>query len=242
MGRYKIHIEFEGTAYSGWQIQSNVPTVEETIEKALSRILQEDIDIIGQGRTDSGVHAEAQVAHFNTGQAIDTGQLSYALLGVLPRDISVWQIERVSDDFHARFDAKARRYRYQVVTRPSPLLYKTAAFEPQIKHYEEMLRCAEMIQGEHDFESFSKKNKDQLHAECNVTLSELEKEGYRITYHIQANRFVHHMVRRLMGSMLQVGTGKRRRAEFADLLNHPHEDKTSHGAPAKGLILEKVFY
>lgn len=242
MARYKIHIEFEGTAYSGWQIQPNVPTIEETIEKALSRILQEDIDIIGQGRTDSGVHAEAQVAHFDTDQAIDSDQLLYALLGVLPRDISVWKMKPVDDDFHARFDAKARRYRYQVVTRPSPLLYKTAAFEPQINHYEEMLGCAEMIKGEHDFESFSKKNKDQPGAECNVTLSALEKEDFRITYHIQANRFVHHMVRRLMGSMLQVGMGKRTIADFADLLNNPHEDKTSHGAPAKGLILEKVLY
>lgn len=242
MARYKIHIEFEGTAYSGWQIQPNVPTIEETIEKALSRILQEDIDIIGQGRTDSGVHAEAQVAHFDTEQSIDSEQLLYALLGVLPRDISVWNMKQVDNNFHARFDAKARRYRYQVVTRPSPLLYKTAAFEPQIKHFEAMQRCAEMLKGTHDFESFSKKNKDQYGAQCNVTLSELKQEGFRIKYHIQANRFVHHMVRRLMGSMLQVGTGKRTTTEFADLLNNPHEDKTSHGAPAKGLILEKVLY
>ncbi len=242
MPRYKLYIEFEGTAYSGWQIQPNVPTVEEEIENGLSRILQEPIDIIGQGRTDSGVHAEEQIAHVDIDKEINTDDVLYALLGVLPRDIAVWKMEKVTADFHARFDAQSRQYRYQIVTRPSPLLYNFAAFEPQLTNFEAMRNCAAMIRGEHDFECFSKANKDQQGAVCTVTRSEFTRDNHLIVYRIAANRFVHHMVRRLVGSMLQVGRGKWPPEKFADLLNHPDEEKSSHGAPAKGLILEKVNY
>lgn len=242
MPRYKLYIEFEGTAYSGWQIQPNVPTVEEEIEKALSRILQEPIDIMGQGRTDSGVHAEVQVAHFDCDHDLDINKLQYALLGVLPRDIAVWKMEKTTTDFHARFDAQSRQYRYQIVTRPSPLYYNFAAFEPQLTNYEAMQQCAAIILGEHDFECFSKANKDQNDAVCTVTRSEFTRDDYLITYHIAANRFVHHMVRRLVGGMLQVGRGKWPPEQFSDLLNNPDDEKSSHGASAKGLILEKVNY
>lgn len=242
MSRYKILIEYDGTRYSGWQIQPNANTVEEELENAFSRILQEDIDIIGQGRTDSGVHAEAQVAHVDIAQDIDIDHLMYALLGVLPRDISVWQMEKITDDFHARFDGKSRQYRYQIVTRPSPILYRYAALERYALNMEAMRACADMIKGTHDFESFSKSDKDQPDAICTVELSEFSGDDHLITYRIRANRFVRHMVRRLMGTMLQVGTGKHTVEHFSDLLHQPDEEKISHGAPAKGLILEKVEY
>ncbi len=242
MPRYKLYIEYNGTNYSGWQIQPDANTVEQELEKALSRILQEEIDIIGQGRTDSGVHAEAQVAHFDTDQSIDTGKLLYALLGVLPRDIAVWDLQQAPDDFHARFDGKSRQYRYQIVTRPSPLFYRTAAFVPQELNWDTMQRCARMIKGTHDFEGFSKSNKDQSDAVCTVDLSELHKSEHLITYRIRANRFVRHMVRRLIGSMLRVGQGKWPERHFGDLLHHPEKQNNGHGAAAKGLILEKVEY
>lgn len=242
MSRYKILIEYDGTRYSGWQIQPNANTVEEELENAFSRILQEDIDIIGQGRTDSGVHAEAQVAHCDINQEIDSGNLLYALLGVLPRDISVWQMEKVSDDFHARFDAKSRQYRYQIVTRPSPILYRFAALERYDLNINAMRACAEMITGTHDFESFSKSDKDQPDAICTVDFSELTRNDHLIMYRIRANRFVRHMVRRLVGTMIQVGKCDRSVGFFRDLLLEPDEEKTSHGASAKGLILEEVEY
>ncbi|MDZ7692761.1 MAG: tRNA pseudouridine synthase A [Balneolaceae bacterium] len=121
MPRYKLLIEYDGTNFFGWQRQPEGRTVEREIEQALSQILTTPIDIIGQGRTDSGVHAEAQVAHFDYEQDLDSQKLPYALLGVLPRDVSVYKLERVYDDFHARFDAKSRRYRFQVITRSSPM-------------------------------------------------------------------------------------------------------------------------
>ena len=242
MTRYKLYIEYEGTHYSGWQIQPNATTVEETLERALSRILQEDIGVIGQGRTDSGVHAEAQIAHCDIEQEIDINKLLYALLGVLPRDISVWDMEEVAGDFHARFDGKTRQYRYQIVTRPSPLLYHQAELLRYDLNEQAMQECAQMIGGEHDFECFSKSDKDQPNAVCTVEHSEFHRKGPMITYRIRANRFVRHMVRRLLGTMLQVGKGERTVEHFANLLHEPHETKTSHGASAKGLILEKVEY
>ena len=242
MPRYKLFIEYEGTNYSGWQIQPNVKTVQEVLEKAFSRILQEEITLMGQGRTDSGVHAEEQVAHCNIAQKIDVGKLLYALLGVLPRDISVWKMEAVDDDFHARFYGHSRQYRYQVVTRPSPLFHRTAAFVHETLDLELMQQCAALIKGTHDFENFSKTNKDQPDASCTVSRSKIMQKNYLLIYRIQANRFVHHMVRRLVGTMIQVGEGKWTIQYFKDLLQKPDEPGKSHGAPAKGLILENVVY
>lgn len=242
MARYKLLIGYDGTRYSGWQIQPNANTVEEELEKAFSRILQEEIDIIGQGRTDSGVHAEEQMAHVDIEQEVSVDKLLYALLGVLPRDISVWHMEHASDDFHARFGGKSRRYRYQIVTRPDPLLYRFASLQRYDLDWDAMCQCADMIKGRHDFESFSKTDKDQPDAVCTVDFSELSQEGHLITYRIRANRFVRHMVRRLVGTMLQVGQGKHTVAHFRELRDEPEGDHTSHGAEAKGLILEKVEY
>lgn len=242
MARYKLLTSYDGTRYSGWQIQPNAPTVEEKLENAFCRILQEEVDIIGQGRTDSGVHAEEQVAHVDIRQDIEIGKLLYALLGVLPRDISVWHMAPVPNDFHARFHGKSRRYRYQIVTRPDPLLYRFASLQRYDLDMAAMRQCAVMIKGNHDFESFSKTDKDQSDAVCTVDLSELRQERHLITYHIRANRFVRHMVRRLVGTMLQVGQGKHTAAHFRKLLEDPSGGHISHGADAKGLILEKVEY
>ena len=242
MPRYKILIEYDGTRYSGWQKQPNADTVEEEIEGALSQILQTPIDIIGQGRTDAGVHAEGQVAHFDAPGELDGHRLLFALLGVLPNDIAVWDMKEVEADFHARFDAKSRQYRYQVVTRPSPLWQRQADMILGDLNREAMKRCAGMIQGVHDFESFTYSSEEQPSTECEVFLSELEFGEPLIRYRIRANRFIRHMVRRLVGMIFQVGQGKRTVAEFEDYLHKPSKNKSGHGASAKGLILESVQY
>ncbi|MDX1637860.1 MAG: tRNA pseudouridine(38-40) synthase TruA [Balneolaceae bacterium] len=242
MPRYKITIEYDGTNYLGWQRQPEGPTVEKEIEDALSRILQQPINIVGQGRTDSGVHAEGQVAHFDFPEPLVSDQLCYALLGVLPRDIAVYQLVEVPDDFHARFDAKSRRYRYQFVTRPSPLRHRHAGMVLNDLDFDAMNECAAMVCGVHDFESFVKSNADQEHAKCEVLTSEFSRQGHLVCYHIEANRFLHHLVRRLAGTMIEVGKGNRTIAEFKQLLQEPRTDISGHGAQAKGLILETVNY
>lgn len=242
MPRYKILIEYDGTRYSGWQKQPNASTVEENIESAFSQILQEPIDVIGQGRTDSGVHAEGQVAHLDSPVELDRHKLLFALLGVLPKDIAVWDLQETAPDFHARFDATARQYRYQIITRPSPLWNNFSEMILDELDVEKMRACSTMLRGTHDFESFTYSSDEQPGTECQVILSEFSFTKPVITYRIKANRFIRHMVRRLVGSMIQVGRGKLTLDEFSDMLRHPNKDKSGHGAPAKGLILEEVEY
>ncbi len=237
-----MFIEYDGTRYSGWQKQPDAHTIEEELEETFTQILQESIDVIGQGRTDSGVHALAQIAHVDIKKKLDIDKFRYALAGELPRDIAVWKIEKSKRKFHARFDAASRQYRYQIVTRPSPLWNNFAAFTGDKLEWPAMQKCAEMIEGEHNFENFSKTEKDQTDAICKVLLSSFEKKDHLIIYRIQANRFVRHMVRRLAGTILQVGKGKKSVEYFADLLHHPGGHKNSHGITAKGLILEKITY
>lgn len=242
MPRYKISVEFNGTNYSGWQKQPNSNTVEEEVEAGLAQILRQPIDIIGQGRTDSGVHAEEQVAHFDFPEQLDRDRLLYALLGVLPHDIAVWDLREVEADFHARFDATARRYRYQIARRPTPLLRFTSEMILNDLDLDAMLFCVHKIKGTHNFDSFTKPDNQNPDSVCEITSSEFTEEGPLLVYHIEANRFVRHMVRRLVGTMIEVGQGKRTTDEFANMLDKPSKDKNGHGAAAKGLILEKVRY
>jgi tRNA pseudouridine38-40 synthase len=242
MPRYKISIEFDGTRYSGWQKQPNSNTVEEEIESALSRILTEPIDIIGQGRTDSGVHAEEQVAHFDYPDELDPDKVLYALLGVLPHDIAVWDFQQVSDDFHARFDAATRCYRYQIIRRPSPLLRSVSEMVLDDLDLDAMRYCAQKVKGTHNFDSFTKPDNENPDSTCEITHSEFSKKDYLLSYHIEANRFVRHMVRRLVGTMVEVGKGKRSVKEFKNMIDKPSKQKNGHGAAAQGLILEKVTY
>lgn len=242
MPRYKILIEYDGTNYSGWQKQPNSNTIEEEIENALAQILRQPVDIIGQGRTDSGVHAEGQVAHFDFPEALDRHRLLYALLGVLPHDIAVWEMNEVDPDFHARFDAISRQYRYQIALRPTPLLRSTAEMVLDKLDLDAMKKCAEKIKGTHNFESFAKTDEEDTETDSDVTRSEFTHESPLIIYHIEAIRFVRHMVRRLVGTMIQVGQGKRTVEEFVNMLENPSVEKNGHGAAAKGLILEKVVY
>lgn len=242
MPRYKISIEFDGTRYSGWQKQPNSNTVEGEIESALSQILPEPVDIIGQGRTDSGVHAEGQVGHFDFPEVLEPEKILYALLGVLPHDIAVWEIQQVEDDFHARFDATARRYRYQIIRRPAPLLRSFSEMVLDELDLEAMRRCAQKVTGIHNFDSFTKPDNENPDSVCAVTESLFTENSYQLCYHIEANRFVRHMVRRLIGMIMEVGKGKCTIEEFEDMIENPNKQKNSYGAAAQGLILEKVKY
>lgn len=242
MPRYKISIEFDGTRYSGWQKQPNSNTVEEEIESALSQILPKSVDVIGQGRTDSGVHAEEQIAHFDFPDELDGDRILYALLGVLPHDIAVWDMQQVDDDFHARFDAVARRYRYQIIRRPAPLMRSVSEMVLDDLDLDKMRHCAQKVQGMHNFDSFTKPDNQNPDSVCEVTQSSFTDDEYLLCYHVEANRFVRHMVRRLVGTMLEVGKGKRTVEKFEDMIDNPSKRKNGHGASAQGLILEKVKF
>jgi tRNA pseudouridine38-40 synthase len=245
MPRYLLTVAYDGTRFNGWQRQPHPEhrTVEEELERALSQRFQQEIDVIGQGRTDAGVHAEGQTAHVDLPEPIEPRSLTYALLGMLPRDIAVLDVQRTADDFHARYDATYRLYRYQILTEPRPLYRGAAHMELRTLDLELMRACAQMIQGEHDFESFTiSSSLEGRHARCLLYESQLSYDAPWLLYRVCGNRFLRRMVRRLIGSMLQVGTGELTLAEFQQLLSEPQSERGGHAAPAKGLILQEVSY
>ncbi len=243
MQRYKLTFEYEGTSFSGWQRQPDARTVEGEIEKAFSKLYQQDINIIGQGRTDAGVHAIAQTAHADLPATYSKKRILHAMRGLLPGDIALKEIVKVDEVFHARFDAVSRSYRYQVTNTPTPL-YRRVVWYHYLKPDPEILnRCAEIILGEHDFENFCIPNDhEQGTTLCNVTVSEWVQEGEMLRYNIEGNRFLRHMVRRLAGSMVQVATGKLEFSTYERLLTGGKADNKAFTAPATGLILMKISY
>lgn len=243
MPRYKLWIEYEGTEYCGWQSQPDQPTVQDEVEKAFRQIFQNEIHVYGQGRTDSGVHALGQTAHVDLSKDLVLERAQYSLNGVLPNDIAVWHMEEAADDFHARFDAVARQYCYRITQRPRPIIRRTT--EKILQDIDEQLldRCAKWVEGEHDFESFTKTTEEQPSARCTVEKSEWSRnvDGL-LVYRIRANRFVRHLVRRLVGTMLRVASHRMEPDEFQRLLHNPDPKEGGFSAPPKGLILEKVLY
>jgi tRNA pseudouridine38-40 synthase len=245
MPRWKLTIEFDGTHFSGWQRQKKGRTVQEELESALSTFYREEIKVSGQGRTDSGVHAEGQVAHADLPGDMDPPRLLSALRGLLPGDMAVIDAVIEADDFHARFDAQSRLYRYQIATRPVPLKRHLhwlllTPFEEDSLH-----RCAKIIRGKHDFRNFAKEEKPTGYVnstECTITASHWEREQDIWIYKIEGNRFLRHMVRRIVGSTIMTATGRMEMDAFRELLDGKQVRRKGHSAPPEGLILEKVIY
>lgn len=242
MNRYLIEIEYNGANFSGWQIQPDVVTVEGEIEKALSRILQTPIDIIGQGRTDAGVHASGQTAHLDLSEEVDIYRLINGVNGLVGDTIYIKHIEPVKPDFHARFDALTRKYRYTILDYPSPLMIDKGWYSGSTIKLAELNACANMLIGEHDFNGFSKFNEENYTTICNVFDAKWVNQPNCVYFEIEANRFLRNMVRRLVGTMIEVSRGKLTREEFGEILLNNTEAKAAFTAPAKGLNLNEVFY
>jgi tRNA pseudouridine38-40 synthase len=240
--RFKIDIQYDGSAYHGWQVQKSDRSIQGELEGALSILSKgEKINVIGSGRTDSGVHALQQIAHFDWNTDMATCDITPALNGNLPEDIRVMDCAVVPGDFHVRFSAVKRQYVYQCRTdnfiMDRHIVWKTGKLD-----VEKLNELALLIMGEHDFTSFSKFNPEVENRVCTITLSEWSNEGEIVNYRIAANRFLHHMVRYLVGSMVEVTRKKMTKSEFEKLLNEPRENVKIFRAPAQGLFLEKVEY
>lgn len=242
MPRYKLTIEFDGTHFSGWQIQPEDITVEQTLEDAFSKVLQEPVDLIGQGRTDAGVHARGQVAHVDLPEGTDMEKLLLGVNGLAGDQIQVIEYEEADPEFHARFDAIGRAYEYTITRRSMPLQRHFSWMLKQPADIEILHKCAALLQGEFDFAGFSKFNEDNFTTLCEIQRSEFEVDGDIIKYRIQANRFLRNMVRRLAGTMVRVAQGKMPIDQFKDALENPNSNIPTYTAPARGLVLEKVFY
>lgn len=243
MNRWKLTFEYDGTHFRGWQRQPEGRTVEGVVEEAFSTLYQMDIDIIGQGRTDAGVHAIGQTAHVDLPERYDASRIQHAMRGLLPDDLALLKAEPAGPDFHSRFDAYSRCYRYQVSQREMPLNRHMVWTSGIPLKMQRLQKCADMILGSHNFINFCIPPEEK-HATtvCTIYKSKWAEERGIYTYQIEGNRFLRHMVRRLVGTMVNVSGGSMSAGAFKELLTGAPVAKKGHAAPAKGLILEKVLY
>jgi len=241
--RYKLLIEYDGTHFSGWQKQPEERTVEGVIEHALSTLFQSEIDVIGQGRTDAGVHALKQIAHADLPTVYDERRIIHAMRGLLPDDVTIYGVEKTDDIFHSRFDAISRTYTYNVTNRPLPIdRHKTwyCFLDCDLKVLDE---CANRIVGEHDFLQFCIPNEDpHLTTQSTISESLWRVDEEVLIYTITGNRFLRHMVRRLVGTMVQVSAGKMPLQVFEEMLSNSNSKFAAYTAPSHGLTLVNVTY
>jgi tRNA pseudouridine38-40 synthase len=243
MRNIKLTLEYDGTEFVGWQMQANGPSIQEELERALHQILGENVKTIVAGRTDAGVHARGQVVNFRTASAVDPDSLTRSLNGVLRPEIVVLSSEEVDTQFHARYSAKARLYRYILMTRPTALMRNHSWYVGGYTlDIELMGRCAEMVRGEHDFASFCKSDSDVDHRRCVVSRAEWRFLRPTLEFEIEANRFLYGMVRAMVGTMVEIGRGYRAFDDFEKILAARDRTKAGMAAPAKGLFLERVIY
>ncbi len=235
--RLALGIEYDGTDFLGWQRLSHGPSVQAAVEKALSFVADERIDVTCAGRTDSGVHAHCQVVHFDTRVERSPRAWTLGACSNLPREVAVLWARPVADDFHARFDACARRYRYTILNRPirAALEARHVTWERLPLDVDAMHRAAQALLGEHDFSAFRAISCQARHARRNVQSIRVWREGERVLVEVQANAFLHHMVRNIVGSLLPVGRGQRPVEWMAELLAGRDREVAGPTAPASGL-------
>ncbi len=242
--RIKLTIEYDGTHYCGWQRQPNGVTIQETLEKELYKLTGEMIALHGSGRTDSGVHAFGQVAHFDTSSRIPPEKFCYALNTGLPRDIRVQASESVPDDFHARFGAKAKHYRYTMRLAPHAGAINRN-FELHIHEkldIDAMRKAAQLIAGKHDFASFAASGSAIEDTTRVIYRSELASLESYLIYDIIGNGFLYNMVRIIVGTLLHIGKNSLPPDHMQSVIAAKNRAAAADTAPAKGLALMEVFY
>ncbi|MFT4175728.1 MAG: tRNA pseudouridine(38-40) synthase TruA [Luteolibacter sp.] len=245
---FKLTIAFDGTAYQGWQAQRSGKGVQNVIEHALSRLFPSHPQVTGSSRTDAGVHALGMVAHVSIPEAefrMPERHLVLALNACLPDDIRIQAAERVSPDFHARFDALGKQYRYQVWNDAAmnPLLRTTAWHVPLPLDLPRMRRAAPAFLGTHDFSAFTANRGDVLENPVRtLTRCEIRRSGKRLTFILEGEGFLYKMCRGIVGTLVQIGSGKFPADAVPAMLAGKDRKLSGMNAPAHGLTLWKVFY
>ena len=241
--RYFIYLEFDGGAYSGWQIQPHSPSVQQTLEEALSLFLRKDISVTGAGRTDAGVHAAEMVAHFDLDDPQDPAWMQGKLNGLLPQDIAAHRIVPVRADAHARFDAQSRTYKYYVTLNKSAFNRDYSWFLPNEPDFALMNEAAGILLQTVDFTSFSKLHTDTKTNDCRVTEAVWEPlEDGRWVFTITADRFLRNMVRAIVGTLMEVGRHKLTVDGFRQIIESRDRCSAGDSAPAQGLFLHRIVY
>jgi tRNA pseudouridine38-40 synthase len=244
MTRVAVGIEYDGSAYAGWQAQASLPTVQQVTERALGAVAAQPVSLVAAGRTDAGVHACGQVAHFDTG--VDRRARSW-VLGAnteLPRDVSVSWARTVPAHFHARYSAEARTYHYLIANRlaRSALAASRALWVHRPLDHERMNAAAHALQGEHDFSAFRAAECQARSPLRRIERIEVERHGEWIVIAVTANAFLHHMMRNIAGLLIEIGKGEAPVGWAAEVLAERDRRRNAATAPAAGLYLRSVRY
>ena len=242
MFNYKFSIQYDGTRYSGWQIQDNALTVQEVISGSIQKILQAEVKLIGSGRTDAGVHALGQVANFITDKELETSKFKYSLNAVLPDDIAIDSIDLVDEQFHSRFSAKRRSYIYLISNKKSPFYDRYSFTIFNELNIEKLNLLSSVLLGEQDFTSFCKVKTDVLNKFCEVYDARWRRQKNFYIFYIEANRFLYGMVRAVVGSIIRANKLENGTEYLKNILSQKDRASAADAVPSKGLFLYKVKY
>jgi tRNA pseudouridine38-40 synthase len=240
--RYFIELAYNGTYYHGWQYQPNACSVQETLNKALSTILKTPIDIVGAGRTDTGVHAKQMFAHFDCDSEINSSQLVHKLNSFLPKDIVVFNLYLVHDDAHARFDATKRTYEYHIHQQKDAFENETSWYCQHQLNVKKMNEVCAILFEHTDFECFSKVNTDVNTFNCKIHEAHWLQIENKLVFTIAADRFLRNMVRAIVGTMINIGLEKITLADFKKIIASKDRNQAGFSVPAHGLYLTKIEY
>jgi len=241
--RYLLSLAYNGTNYHGWQKQHNAHTVQQELDNRLSLLLGENIETLGCGRTDTGVHAKVYYAHFDCSKPIaDFDKMIFKLNQMLPDDIAVFDCIAVKDEFNARFDAAWRAYEYHITKVPDPFAKQLAWYQYGNLQIDKMNEAAALLLQHKDFECFSKVHTQVNNFNCEVMLAEWSAIDNKIIFSIRANRFLRNMVRAIVGTLVEVGRNNITIEQLGQILNSRNRSEAGQSVPAHGLFLTAVYY
>ncbi|OOG74187.1 tRNA pseudouridine(38-40) synthase TruA [Flavobacterium sp. A45] len=240
--RYFIKLAYNGTNYHGWQYQPNAASVQETMNKAFSIILNSEINLMGAGRTDTGVHAKEMYAHFDLETPFDIPNVIHKLNSFLPKDIVIYDVFPVDDEAHTRFDATKRTYEYHINTFKDAFLQEQSWYFHQKLDLDLMNQAAKSLFNHTDFQCFSKVNTDVNTFDCTIFEAYWKQESGKLIFTISANRFLRNMVRSIVGTLINIGLHKITLDDFESIIESKNRDKAGFSVPAHGLYLTKIEY
>lgn len=241
--RYRLTLSYDGSAFCGWQVQPDAPSVQGTLQEKLSMLLGSPTEIVGAGRTDTGVHASYYVAHFDSDAAFEPQQLKYRLNAVLPKQIAISAIDAVPDSFHARFSAVGRRYRYFIHQEKDPFREAYSWYCRFDLDPDRMNRACELLIGTHDCSCFEKTGSDNPSSVCEIRYARWEAgAGHSLVFTIEANRFLRNMVRAIVGTMVDIGRGVHEPEWILELLDKGTRSDAGQSVPGHALFLSDISY
>lgn len=240
--RYFLDISYLGTAYHGWQIQKNAHSVQAEINQALTTLLRTETDCVGSGRTDTGVHARQQIAHFDTAKKIRTEDFAFRLNKLLPKDISINAIQPVIPEAHARFDAESRSYEYRIHAKKDPFSLSMSYFFNKELDLHGIREGISLLRRATNFQAFSKVHTDVNHFDCDIYDMSWKETNEGHVFFVRANRFLRGMVRALVGTLLEMGQNRLSVQGLQQILESRNRSTAGRSVPASGLYLTEVKY